>query len=168
MPVYTLPHRTICFEEFEALGPTTMSPTMYYQRGTEIVKEADTTAVAVRGTLTVRNQTFDTIERAGGYVHLSPSTTAYLCYMEESPTHNKRHQIRPVHTIHNSQNKLASILIHAGNKPSHFVGCIGVGQKSPGGISNSADCMDELFELLGGFKVGSAVWLQVSGDMVET
>ncbi|MEJ0016864.1 MAG: DUF5675 family protein [Acetobacteraceae bacterium] len=168
MPVYTLPHRTLCFDEFQALGPAAITPTMYYQRGTEIVNEAGSTAKAVRGTLTVRNRTFDTIERAGGYVHLSASTTSYLCYMEESPSHNKRHQIRPVHTVHNSQNRLAAILIHSGNTPSDFVGCIGVGVKSAGGISNSRDSMIELFELLGGFKVGAQAWLQVSGDILET
>ena len=168
MVAYTFPRRTLCREEFEAFGPTTMTPTMYYERGTEIVKQQGSTAIAVRGTLTVRSRTFDTIERAGGYVHLQESSTSYLCHMEESPTHNKRHQLRPVHTIYNAKHNLAAILIHAGNKPSHFVGCIGVGRKSAEGLIGSADCIDELFELLGGFRVGASAWLQVSGDIVET
>ncbi len=140
---------------------------MYYTRGTEIVSETGSNAIAVRGTLELRGYTFDTIERAGGYVYLRESPTPYLCRMEESTKHNKRHQLRPVHTIHNTAGRVANILIHPGNKPSHFVGCIGVGVKSNGGLSDSLTSMAKVFELLGGFQVGATVWLQVSGEMPE-
>jgi hypothetical protein len=144
-------------------------PIMYYQRGTEIVREKGAKAIAVRGTLEVRGKKFDTIERAGGYVYLQEAAEPYICYMEESPTHKNRGQIRPMHTIHNAKDQVAAILIHPGNKPSHFLGCIGVGRKSAEGLDHSVDTMSELFELLGGFKPGAKVFLQVSGDMpVET
>ena len=164
---YVNPSRTISGEVAATQGSASAVPTMNYQRLSEKVTEPGSKAVAVRGTLEVRGRTFDTIERAGGYVYLRASTIPYLCHMEESVTHNKRHQIRVVHAIQNSRHHLANILIHAGNKPSHFVGCIGVGKRSGQGIAHSHECMAQLFELLGGFKTGTEVWLQVWGDMVE-
>jgi hypothetical protein len=102
MVAYVVPTRTVC-RDVESLGQKGSAPTMYYERGTEIVREKGKSAIAVRGTLEVRGHTFDTIERAGGYVYLRASTTPYLCHMEKSPNHNGRHQIRPAHTTHNAK-----------------------------------------------------------------
>jgi hypothetical protein len=164
---YVFPARTVCREEFESLGHKGTATTIYYERGTDIVREKGKRAIAVRGTLVVRGHTFDTIERAGGYVYLQASATSYLCHMEESHKFKGRHQIRPVHTIHNAKNQLANILIHAGSVPSNFEGCIGVGIESAQGLRDSRACMAQLFDLLGGFQAGASVWLQVTGDMTE-
>jgi Family of unknown function (DUF5675) len=167
MVISVRPSKSVPQQELDQNGG--QIPIMNYQRGTEIIRELGSKAIAVRGTLEVRGKKFDTIERAGGYVYLREAIDLYLCHMEESPTHNGRKQIRPAHTIHNTKDQVAAISIHPGDKPSHFLGCIGVGKKSAEGLSHSVTAMSELFQLLGGFKSGTKVFLQVTGDMpVET
>src|SRR5687768_5319498 len=85
------------------------------------------------GTLIVGGTQFDTIERLDGYVALEAGRT-YLCRMEVSPNHKGRRQIRPIGHGKQSEgsrrrgHKEAAILIHPGNYPYHFEGCIGVGE----------------------------------------
>lgn len=160
-------------------------PVITYSRGTEVVDEA-TGAWAIRGTMEVGGHRFDTIERAGGYVALKPGS--YLAFMEQSRNHGiwtdangkavaakdaptttgakftGRMQLRPQHSQTNSKGAKAAILVHAGSKPSHFLGCIGVGEKSTGGLEKSGASIAALFKLLGGYREGKAVHLKVVGD----
>jgi hypothetical protein len=169
--------------QHKGIGGTT--PVMIYTRGSEIVEEAPD-AWAIRGTMEVGGHKFDTIERAGGYVALKPGT--YLAFMESSKNYGTwtdangkvikakdaantpgakftgRRQLRPQHDQTNSKGAKAAILVHAGNKPSHFLGCIGVGEKCATGLEKSGAAMATLFKLLGGFQEGKAVWLKVVGE----
>ncbi|MCC6717215.1 MAG: hypothetical protein IT555_04980 [Acetobacteraceae bacterium] len=161
------------------------APIITYTRGTEIVDETPD-AWAIRGTLEVGGHKFDTIERAGGYVALKPGT--YMAFMESSKNSGSwtdaagkaikakdaaatpgakftgRRQLRPQHNQTNSKGVKAAILVHAGNKPSHFLGCIGVGEKSAAGIEKSGTSVATMFKLLGGFTEGKAVYLKVVGE----
>ena len=169
--------------QHKGIGGST--PVMIYTRGTEVVDET-TDAWAIRGTLEVGGHKFDTIERAGGYVALKPGL--YMAFMEQSKNHGTwtnaagkvisakdagltdgakftgRRQLRPQHDQTNNKGVKAAILVHAGSKPSHFVGCIGVGEKSTEGLTKSATSIATMFKLLGGYKDGKAVYLKVVGD----
>jgi hypothetical protein len=169
--------------QHKGIGGTT--PVMIYTRGSEIVEETPD-AWAIRGTMEAGGHRFDTIERAGGYVALKPGT--YLAFMESSKNSGTwtdangkvikskdaantpgakftgRRQLRPQHDQTNSKGAKAAILVHAGNKPSHFLGCIGVGEKCATGLQKSNAAMATLFKLLGGFQDGKAVWLKVVGE----
>lgn len=162
------------------------APTIIYTRGTELVSEDKGDAFALRGTMEIGGHRFDTIERAGGYVALKPGT--YLALMETSKNHGVwtnaggkvipakdakttegakftgRRQLRPQHSQTNNKGVQAAILVHAGSKPSHFVGCIGVGEKGGEGLVKSGTSMATLFKLLGGYADGKAVYLKVVGD----
>lgn len=168
----------------KGIGGTT--PTLIYTRSSEAVSEDKGDAWAIRGTMEVGGHRFDTIERAGGFVALKPGT--YLALMETSKNHGLwtnaagkaiaakdapttpgakftgRRQLRPQHSQTNNKGVKAAILVHAGSKPSHFVGCIGVGEKSGEGIGKSGASMATLFRLLGGYQDGKAVYLKVVGD----
>jgi hypothetical protein len=160
-----------------------------YKRGSEIVEEGPKGAWAIRGTITVCGHSFDTIERAGGFVALKPGT--YPAKMERSPGHGVvlgkdgkvvkdvakkdidakagqkwlgRRQLRPSHTQKNDQGAHAAILIHPGGVPSDFVGCIGLGVKSTKGLTKGQDSFETFWKLLGGFKEGKIVQLTVEGD----
>jgi hypothetical protein len=85
MPLpFTLP--SFIFGPGEMKGFAGTTPVIRYRRDTEIVEEASG-AWAIRGTIEVNGQTFDTIERAGGgreaFVSLKPGT--YPAKMELSP-----------------------------------------------------------------------------------
>lgn len=166
------------------IGGTTQ--TMIYTRSSDLVSEAESDAWAIRGTLEVGGHKFDTIERAGGFVALKPGT--YMALMEQSKNHGiwtnaagkvipakdaattqgakftGRRQLRPQHDQTNNKGVKAAILVHAGSKPSHFVGCLGVGEKSTGGLEKSGTSMATLFKLLGGYQDGKAVYLKVVGE----
>lgn len=173
--------------QHKGIGGT--APVITYTRGGEVVDET-TAAWAIRGTLEAGGHNFDTIERAGGYVALKPGT--YLAFMEQSAAHGiwtdatgkiipakdaattqgakftGRRQLRPQHSQTNSKGAKARILVHAGSKPSHFIGCIGVGEKSSTGLTKSGASMNELFKLLGGYQEGKAVYLKVVGEPPPT
>jgi hypothetical protein len=157
--------------------PATSVPVITYERGTEIVEQVVTngkSAHAVRGTLTVKGQAYDTLERLDGRVWLRPGT--YTAKVEESPGGMKekgtdgksrpRRQIRPKHTYKAiGGTGPAPILFHPGNTPNDFEGCIGVGSEDPKGIVDSVKSMEEIFDLLGGFKVGTIVTIEVKGEL---
>src|SRR4051794_19310977 len=163
--------------------------TIFYERGTDVVESVYSphdaagkaqqakAAHAVRGTLTVHDKVFDTLERMDGYVRLDEGE--YSCKLEESPNRKekqkgylevsrKRRQIRPTHGKLNSRGASAAILIHSGTRPHHFEGCIGAGKRTASGITDSVRCMDELFAALGGFEAGKAVRLSVKGQVPAT
>jgi hypothetical protein len=185
MPCYQVPGRMM-----SGIGSTT--PTLYVIRGSEVVNDA-TGAWAIRVRIDVRGHSFDGIERAGGYVALQPGSYmmfmerspnhgilvdkagraikengGYLGKKDlakhKDASFLGRKQMRPQHSQTNNKGKHAAILIHAGSKPSHFEGCIGVGDKAPKGLSMSSERLEKVFELLGGFKEGKAVRLEVMGD----
>jgi hypothetical protein len=158
-------------------APGTSVPVLTYERGDEIVEQVvanGQTAHGLRGTLTVKGQSFDTLERLDRRVWLRPGT--YSAKMEESPGGMKekgtdgkwrtRRQIRPKHDFKAKDGTgPAPILIHSGNVPNDFEGCIGVGVESPSGIVESVKSMEAIFDLLGGFKAGTVVTLEVKGEL---
>lgn len=198
MPLpFALP--SFIFGPGEMKGFSGTTPVIRYRRGTEVVEESGG-AWAIRGTIEVQGQTFDTIERAGGgkepFVSLKPGT--YPAKMEYSPatglvldksgkavkgadgkyltkkdqvdakagqSFRPRKQIRPQHSqIKKGEKSPIPILIHEGSLPSHFLGCIGVGVRSPKGLDQSGRKMEDLFKALGGFKDGTIVYLVVEGE----
>ncbi len=184
MPCYQVPGRMMT-----GIGSTT--PTLYVIRSNEVVTEASgSTAVRVR--IDVRGHSFDGIERAGGFVALKPGSYMMFMerspnhgilldkngraikengkYLGKDKLKDHkgasflgRRQMRPQHSQTNNEGKHAAILIHPGAVPSDFKGCIGVGDRAPHGIRNSQERLDKVFELLGGFKEGRAVRLEVMG-----
>jgi hypothetical protein len=157
--------------------PATSVPVITYERGTEIVEQVvanGQSAHALRGTLTIKGQEYDTLERLDGRVWLRPGT--YTATVEESPSGmkekgsdgkwRKRRQIRPSHSFKAfGGTGPAPILFHPGNTPNDFEGCIGVGSEDPKGIVDSVKSMEEIFDLLGGFEVGTVVTIVVKGEL---
>lgn len=185
MPCYQVPGRMMT-----GIGSTT--PTLYVIRSNEVVKDA-TGAWAIRVRIDVRGHSFDGIERAGGFVALKPGSYMMFMerspnhgilldkngraikengkYLGKKDLANQkgatflgRKQMRPQHNQSNDQGEHAAILIHPGGVPSDFKGCIGVGDRTAKGITNSHERLEKVFELLGGFKEGKAVRLEVMGD----
>jgi hypothetical protein len=152
---------------------------LVYERGTDVAArfspKAKQTAHAGIGTMTIGGETFDTFERLDGYVALDPGH--YVCTMEYSPSKfwppggtEKRRQIRPLNhgKIKQGTSRLAAILIHPGEYPSSFVGCIGVGRREGNQLKRSGPSMDLLLKLCGGFKPGKKVHLEVRGERPPT
>jgi hypothetical protein len=184
MPCHQVPGRMM-----SGIGSTT--PTLYMIRGGEVVKDA-TGAWAIRVRIDVRGHSFDGIERAGGYVALQPGSymmfmerspnhgilidkagraikeNGKFLGKDKLKDHKEasflgRKQMRPQHNQSNDKGEHAAILIHPGATPANFKGCIGVGDRAPKGLSMSYERLEKVFELLGGFKEGRAVRLEVMG-----
>ena len=116
-------------------------------------------AVGRWGTLTVDGtKTFDTIERAGGYVSLPPGE--YVCEMYIAPSLLKKKIMKGRclwprgHNVRNNRGKLAGILIHKGRYPHDVVGCIAVGTKyNWGRMHKSEEAMNYIFLQMGGWSL---------------
>ncbi|WP_426955706.1 hypothetical protein [Muricoccus radiodurans] len=152
---------------------------LIYQRGDTVVTRyspnAKKDAHAGVGTMSIGGETFDTFERLDGYVALDPGH--YVCKMEYSPkkfwppkSTSKRKQIRPMNhgKLAGSKDRAAAILIHPGEYPSSFIGCIGVGRREGNRLKRTGESMDTLLRLCGGFKVGRKVHLIVKGNRPAT
>ncbi len=168
------------------------APLMVYTRSSRVVDEA-TGAWGIRGTLEVAGHSFATLERAGGYVALKPGLYAvgmetakthgilldknghaikengkYLGKKDQArfpgSTFVGRRQMRPQHSQTNQEGNNAAILLHPGSQPSHFLGCIGVGEEDTKGIKNSGATLEKVYRLMGGFQNGKMVRLRVVGE----
>ena len=169
------------------LRPTGGATThLVYRRGDKVVsrrspaasKDAhhDVYAHACVGKMIVAGHEFDTFERLDNYVALRPGKN-YLCQMEfsgkkfwPSGSSKPRKQIHPInHGVLKHKGGLAAILIHPGNYPSSFIGCIGVGRfNGKDELQDSGECMDTILKLCGGFKKGKIVHLTVIGEKPQT
>ncbi|MCA8906556.1 MAG: hypothetical protein KDA49_01000 [Rhodospirillaceae bacterium] len=141
-----------------------------YTRGSQYVENNsnDGTAHGLVGKLTIRGNTFDTIERMDGYVALDggrdyPNSVMYWhkrlgCYVV-NPWHQKR----------NKDGDIAEILIHRAEVPSHLKGCIGPGVLSGSRMTKSTEAMATIWKQAGGAdgvdKV--VVTLRVNGNMKQ-
>jgi hypothetical protein len=173
-------------------------PHLVYRRGDKVATRRspkasklahhDVYAHACVGKLEVGGQKFDTFERMDNFVALRASTSLvgggqggprryYRCQMEFSSkkfyppdSSTPRKQIRPLnHGVKKKGGGLAAILIHPGDYPSSFIGCIGVGKfDGKDKLNDSGKCMEKILELCGGFKEGKLVYLTVIGEKPPT
>jgi hypothetical protein len=125
------------------------------------------TAHGLVGKLTVGGNEFDTLERMDGYVKLAageyPMSSMYV--------DTKRGKVvNPWLGAALEKNpQYRNILIHAGQVPSHFEGCIGVGVLLNGELSDSPASMEKVWELCGGTvsKGDPIVTVRVVGEMPD-
>ena len=151
-------------------GINVVQRTIHYYRGFQkVITENKQTYL--RGSMAVRDcenneyMWFDTIERMDGAPWLRPGF--YNAAMENSVDAKNpgRQQIRPVHTQRNSENRICNFLIHPSAKPHFLTGCIAPGTEDVGGLLDSSDSLELIFDCLGGFQPGKQVFLRVDGAM---
>lgn len=124
----------------------TSTPVLKLKRTGETCKRSGNAATGKRGKLTVGGKTFDTIERADGYVSLPAGT--YTCKTGRRGSNNKP-CIQIWHNVKTKSGSTAGIVVHAANWPQHLQGCIAPGKKTSGGVSSSEKTLKEIFELIG-------------------
>ena len=130
---------------------------------------------SVPGILHVGDRAFPTIERGGTYVSLK--TGDYR--MEHSWKQSGRRVkcLRPIEPnkafLRKKEKSVESILIHDAFKDNstELEGCISPGmRKKPGrgmGILDAAEAMEEIWELLGGFREGTEITLHVLNNVPD-
>lgn len=153
--------------------------TLFLQRGSRVATRGAKHAAV--GTMTVGGHTFDTFERLDGFVCLPEGQ--FFCKMEKSSKKTKydpeqkkivpRLQLRPdlsgVEKWKNKKRGWPHILIHPGETPGSFIGCVGVGKYDNGKrLEDSVVTMNKLIRLCGGYKRGRVVRLVVKGTLPPT
>jgi hypothetical protein len=133
--------------------------------GTEV--KSKKTAHGLVGKLAVGGNEFDTLERMDGYVKLAPGDYP----MSSMYVDAKRGKVvNPwLGTALENDPQYRNILIHAGQVPSHFEGCIGVGVLLNGQLGDSPASMEKIWTLCGG-TVGKGepiVTVRVVGEMPD-
>ena len=128
-----------------------------FERNTKANKDG-----SVLGTLTVGTREFPTIERGAGYVNLKQGD--YVMVHSTKNTGRKIKCLRPEIT------RIGTLLVHdAYNDSSNQLqGCIAPGMEiKPNGmgILRSAQAMDEIWKLLGGWEAGKKVTLKVENNL---
>lgn len=161
------------------------STTVTYRRGTTYVKENknQNAARALVGTLTVGGYELDALERyeATGldYVHLPAGdyTRGFMYWwrpdepkragFNDQPSFDAAHKkwaTNPGKRVINpwAGGRLNNILVHHGETPSWWEGCIGPGWLARGGerctLTDSADAMEFIFTLCGGTWGEKNIW----------
>lgn len=141
-----------------------------YERGTTYITNISDskTCYAVTGSLTVGGLRFDTIERFAktgeDFVHLVARDYDAVMYWLAS----KGRVLNPWNGYGPSE-KQNNILVHRGERPSWFEGCIGPGRLGKGGknpalpsapdvLADSVLCMEQIWENCGGAPGAKPAW----------
>lgn len=120
-----------------------------------------------RGTLTVGNVSFETIERGGNYVSLP--TGRFLLTMTKDKSRGQVFIVQPTgsygHKVPTESGGVAGIMIHSADTPDDLTGCLAPG-KSFDATSNtllqSSEAMTDIFTFFGGFgETKLAGWIVV-------
>jgi hypothetical protein len=132
---------------------------------TEISFEREATANkdgSVFGTLTVGTTTFPTIERGAGFVNLK--TGSYVM------KHSIKNTGRRIQCLRPEIVQIYTLLIHdaLGDSSNNLEGCVAPGMEKKAnnlGIRRSAEAMEAVWKLLGGFEEGKKVTLNVLNNV---
>jgi|SRR5688572_4576004 hypothetical protein len=117
---------------------------------------------SVFGTLTVGTTKFPTIERGKDFVNLKQGS--YVMKHSTKVTGRKVNCLRPEIV------QITTLLIHdaLGDSSNNLEGCIAPGMEKKAsnmGIRRSAEAMDAIWKLLGGFEEGKKVTLNVLNNV---
>ncbi len=142
----------------------TALPVLTLTRGTETFSYNG--ATGRKGTLSIKGQSFVSMERMDGYVFLPPGSYDAILETKGGKTTDPP-AIFVYHNVLNSAGKKAGIFIHAARYPHHLEGCIAPGRSSDAkGTLQSAEALNDIFTLIAGKWVRwSKLRLEVVGAM---
>lgn len=120
-----------------------------------------------RGTLTVGNVSFETIERGGNYVSLP--TGKFLLTMTNDKSRGQvlivQHEGKYGHKVPAEGGGLAGIMIHVAETPSQLLGCLAPGKEfsaTENKLLKGREAMNDIMTFFGGFgETKLAGWIVV-------
>ncbi len=120
-----------------------------------------------RGTLTVGNVSFETIERGGNYVSLP--TGKFLLTMTKDKSRGQVFIVQPEgkygHEVPAEGGGKAGIMIHSADTPDDLTGCLAPGKTfdaASNTLLQSSEAMTDIFTFFGGFgETKLAGWIVV-------